>query len=135
MLRRSARRWRWARARPDDKARDHPKGLVTQDGAGDPNLHGLPGRGPVTARAAAGGKMDMWEPEGTAPIVGHEIVLETPDVPHHQPDPLGRGHFDRRWQERVLGHGDDDLSLGRWRASNEEHAAHQKTQSQQARPS
>ena len=108
---------------------------MTQYGAADPYLDRRLGRGPVIARAAAGREMNVRQPEGTAPVVGHEVVLQASDVPYHQPDPLGRRYLDRRRQERVLGHRDDDLALGRRSAPDEERAADQKTQSQQARSS
>ncbi len=79
--------------------------------------------------------MDVREPEGAPTFVGHEIVLQPSDVPNHQPDPLGRRYFDRRRKERVLGHADDDLALGRRRTRENESAAHQNTQSSHRRPS
>ena len=72
--------------------------------------------------------MDVREPEGAAPLVGHEIVLLPSEIPNHQTDPLGRGYLDRRRKERVLRHADDDLALGRRRTRDNERAAHQKPQ-------
>jgi hypothetical protein len=79
--------------------------------------------------------MDVRESEGTAPLVRHEVVLQPSEIPNHQPNPLGRGYFDRRRKERVLHHADDDLALGRRRARENERAAHQKAQSPHRRSS
>ena len=79
--------------------------------------------------------MDGRQPKRAAPVVGHEVVLEASDIPHDEPDPLGRHDLDDRRQESVLSHRDDDLALGRRRASDEERAARQKSYAQQARSS
>jgi len=79
--------------------------------------------------------MDGRQPKRAAPVVGHEVVLEASDIPHDEPDPLGRHDLDDRRQESVLGHRDDDLALGRWGASDEQRAAHHKMQSEQGRSS
>jgi len=79
--------------------------------------------------------MDVHQPERAAAVVRHEVVLKASDVPDDQPDPLGRRDLDGRRQEPVLGHRDDDLALGRRRASDEDRAARQKSYAQQGRSS
>ena len=118
---RSGRRWRGrtARARTDDEARDHSKRFVPHDGAGDPKLGRLRRRGPVGARAAARREMNLCQAKRPTPRIRDEIVLDASDIPHDEPDPFRRHELDRRWKERVLRHGDDDLPLGRRRATDE----------------
>ena len=78
--------------------------------------------------------MEVRQPERSAPLVGRQIVLQTSDVPHDQPDPFAHRHLDPGGKEGVLGHADHDLALGRRGTSDDERAADQETQPCHRRP-